>query len=212
MTPVLYDYWRSSAAYRVRIVLNLKHVAYDSVAIDLTAGAQRDPAYLMRNPQGLVPALDIGGTVLTQSLAIIDYLDAAYPTTPMLPREPLARARVFAQALSIVADLHPITNLRVLNRLTDQFGADQAAREAWYVHWVQTGLTALEAMAADGTGPFLGGDAPNLADACLVPQIYNARRFGVSLDRFPRLLAADTAAAAVAEIAAAHPDRVKPVG
>jgi maleylacetoacetate isomerase len=212
MTPVLYDYWRSSAAYRVRIVLNLKHVAYDSVAIDLTTGAQRDPTYLTRNPQGLVPALDIGDAVLTQSLAIIDYLDAAYHTTPMLPREPLARARVFAQALSIVADLHPITNLRVLNRLTDQFGADQAAREAWYVHWVQTGLTALEAMAADGTGPFLGGDAPNLADACLVPQIYNARRFGVSLDPFPRLLAADTAAAAVAEIAAAHPDRVKPVG
>jgi maleylacetoacetate isomerase len=212
MTPVLYDYWRSSAAYRVRIVLNLKQVAYDSVAIDLTTGAQRDPAYVARNPQGLVPALDIGGAMLTQSLAIIDYLDTAYPATPMLPREPLARARVFAQALSIVADLHPIDNLRVLNRLTDQFGADQAAREAWYVHWIEIGLTALEAMTADGTGPFLGGDTPNLADVCLVPQIYNARRFGVSLDPFPRLLAADTAAAAVAEIAAAHPDRVKPVG
>ena len=212
MTPVLYDYWRSSAAYRVRIVLNLKQVAYDSVAIDLTTGAQRDPAYVARNPQGLVPALDIGGAMLTQSLAIIDYLDTAYPATPMLPREPLARARVFAQALSIVADLHPIDNLRVLNRLTDQFGADQAAREAWYVHWIEIGLTALEAMTADGTGPFLGGDTPNLADVCLVPQIHNARRFGVSLDPFPRLLAADTAAAAVAEIAAAHPDRVKPVG
>ena len=212
MTPVLYDYWRSSAAYRVRIVLNLKQVAYDSVAIDLSTGAQRDPTYVARNPQGLVPALDIGGAMLTQSLAIIDYLDTAYPATPMLPREPLARARVFAQALSIVADLHPITNLRVLNRLTDQFGADQAAREAWYVHWIEIGLTALEAMTADGTGPFLGGDTPNLADVCLVPQIYNARRFGVSLDPFPRLLAADTAAAAVTEIAAAHPDRVKPVG
>ena len=212
MTPVLYDYWRSSAAYRVRIVLNLKQVAYDSVAIDLTTGAQRDPAYVARNPQGLVPALDIGGAMLTQSLAIIDYLDTAYPATPMLPREPLARARVFAQALSIVADLHPIDNLRVLNRLTDQFGADQAAREAWYVHWIEIGLTALEAMTVDGTGPFLGGDTPNLADVCLVPQIYNARRFGVSLDPFPRLLAAETAAAAVAEIAAAHPDRVKPVG
>jgi len=212
MTPVLYDYWRSSAAYRVRIVLNLKQVAYDSVAIDLTTGAQRDPAYVARNPQGLVPALDIGGAMLTQSLAIIDYLDTTYPATPMLPREPLARARVFAQALSIVADLHPIDNLRVLNRLTDQFGADQAAREAWYVHWIEIGLTALEAMTADGTGPFLGGDTPNLADVCLVPQIYNARRFGVSLDPFPRLLAAETAAAAVTEIAAAHPDRVKPVG
>ena len=212
MTPVLYDYWRSSAAYRVRIVLNLKQVAYDSVAIDLTTGAQRDPAYVARNPQGLVPALDSGGAMLTQSLAIIDYLDTAYPATPMLPHDPVARARVFAQALSIVADLHPIDNLRVLNRLTDQFGADQAAREAWYVHWIEIGLTALEAMTADGTGPFLGGDTPNLADVCLVPQIYNARRFGVSLDPFPRLLAADTAAAAVTEIAAAHPDRVKPVG
>lgn len=212
MTPVLYDYWRSSAAYRVRIVLNLKQVAYDSVAIDLTTGAQRDPAYVTRNPQGLVPALDIGGAMLTQSLAIIDYLDTAYPATPMLPHDPVARARVFAQALSIVADLHPIDNLRVLNRLTDQFGADQAAREAWYVHWIEIGLTALEAMTADRTGPFLGGDTPNLADVCLVPQIYNARRFGVSLDPFPRLLAAETAAAAVAEIAAAHPDRVKPVG
>jgi maleylacetoacetate isomerase len=212
MTPVLYDYWRSSAAYRVRIVLNLKQVAYDSVAIDLTTGAQRDPTYVARNPQGLVPALDIGGAMLTQSLAIIDYLDTAYPATPMLPHDPVARARVFAQALSIVADLHPIDNLRVLNRLTDQFGADQAAREAWYVHWIEIGLTALEAMTADRTGPFLGGDTPNLADVCLVPQIYNARRFGVSLDPFPRLLAAETAAAAVAEIAAAHPDRVKPVG
>jgi len=211
MTPVLYDYWRSSAAYRVRIVLNLKQVAYDSVAIDLTTGAQRDPAYVARNPQGLVPALDIGGAMLTQSLAIIDYLDTAYPATPMLPHDPVARARVFAQALSIVADLHPIDNLRVLNRLTDQFGADQAAREAWYVHWIEIGLTALEAMTADRTGPFLGGDTPNLADVCLVPQIYNARRFGVSLDPFPRLLAAETAAAAVTEIAAAHPDRVKPV-
>jgi maleylacetoacetate isomerase len=211
MTPVLYDYWRSSAAYRVRIVLNLKQVAYDSVAIDLTTGAQRDPTYVARNPQGLVPALDIGGAMLTQSLAIIDYLDTAYPATPMLPHDPVARARVFAQALSIVADLHPIDNLRVLNRLTDQFGADQAAREAWYVHWIEIGLTALEAMTADRTGPFLGGDTPNLADVCLVPQIYNARRFGVSLDPFPRLLAAETAAAAVTEIAAAHPDRVKPV-
>jgi len=212
MTPVLYDYWRSSAAYRVRIVLNLKHVAYNRVAIDLTTGAQSHPGHLARNPQGFVPALDIDGTVLTQSLAIIDYLDAVYPTAPMLPRDPVARARVLAQALSIVADLHPIDNLRVLNRLTDQFGADQAAREAWYVHWIGVGLTALEAMTADGTGPFLGGDLPNLADVCLVPQIYNARRFGVSLDPFPRLLAADSAAAAVAEIAAAHPDRVKPIG
>ena len=210
MTPVLYDYWRSSAAYRVRIVLNLKGVAYDSVAVDLTQGAQRAPAYLARNPQGLVPALDVGTAVLTQSLAIIDYLDATCPAVPMLPRDPISRSRVLAQALSVVADLHPIDNLRVLNRLTEQFGADEAARRAWYVHWVETGLSALEEMAAETAGPLLGGDRPNLADACLVPQLYNARRFDVALDRFPRLVAADAAAATIAEIAAAHPDQVKP--
>ncbi len=210
MTPVLYDYWRSSAAYRVRIALNLKHVAYERVAIDLMQGEQRSAAFLARNPQGLLPALDIGTAVLTQSLAIIDYLDAMHKEPPMVPSDPAARAAVLAQALVIAADLHPIDNLRVLNRLTSQFGADQAAREAWYVHWMVEGLTALEAMTASVPGPFLGGDTPNLADVCLVPQLYNARRFSVPLDAFPRLLAADKAAASVAEIAAAHPDRVKP--
>jgi maleylacetoacetate isomerase len=210
VTPVLYDYWRSSAAYRVRIALNLKHVAYERVAIDLMQGEQRSAAFLARNPQGLLPALDIGTAVLTQSLAIIDYLAAMHKEPPMVPSDPAARAAVLAQALVIAADLHPIDNLRVLNRLTSQFGADQAAREAWYVHWMVEGLTALEAMTASVPGPFLGGDTPNLADVCLVPQLYNARRFSVPLDAFPRLLAADKAAASVAEIAAAHPDRVKP--
>lgn len=210
MIPVLYDYWRSSAAYRVRIVLNLKRVAYDSVPIDLTREAQRTPDYLSRNPQGLVPALDLGATVLTQSLAIIEYLDTAYPNPAMIPVDPLAGAHVRVQALTIVADIHPIDNLRVLNRLTEQFGADQAAREDWYRHWVVTGLDALEVMTTSSPGPFLGGMAPNLADACLVPQMYNARRFGVPLDRYPRLTAADAAASAVPEIAAAHPDRVRP--
>ena len=210
MMPVLYDYWRSSASYRVRIALGLKHVAYERVAVDLTQGEHRSAAFLARNPQGLLPALDIGTVVLTQSLAIIDYLDAIHKAPPMVPADPVARAAVLAQALVIAADLHPIDNLRVLNRLTSQFGADQAAREAWYVHWMVEGLAALEAMTADMPGPFLGGDRPNLADVCLVPQLYNARRFSVSLDAFPRLLAADTAASNVAEIAAAHPDRVKP--
>ena len=208
--PTLYDYWRSSAAYRVRIVLNLKGIAYDSVAIDLTTGAQRGADYLARNPQGLLPALEIDGVVLTQSLAIIDYLDTTHATAPMLPRESIARAAVMAQALSIVADLHPIANLRVLNRLTEQFGADQSARTEWYVHWVETGLIALEVMTAGTPGPFLGGNAPNLADACLVPQLYNARRFELPLTRYPRLCEADAAAAEVPAIAAAHPDRVKP--
>lgn len=207
---ILYDYWRSSAAYRVRIALNLKQVAYESIAVDLTQGAQRASEFLARNPQGLVPALAIDGAILTQSLAIIDYLDTAYPAPALLPADPVARAQVQAQALVIAADIHPIDNLRVLNQLTAQFGADQAARETWYRHWIIEGLTALEAMTADLPGPFLGGAAPNLADICLVPQLYNARRFAVPLDAWPRLVAADAAASAVPAIAAAHPDRVKP--
>lgn len=207
---ILYDYWRSSAAYRVRIALNLKQVAYESIAVDLTQGAQRAPEFVAHNPQGLVPALAIDGAILTQSLAIIDYLDTAYPTPAVLPADPIARAHVLAQALVIAADIHPIDNLRVLNQLTAQFGADQTARETWYRHWIIEGLTALEAMTADLPGPFLGGTAPNLADICLVPQLYNARRFAVPLDAWPRLVAADAAASAVPAIAAAHPDRVKP--
>lgn len=207
---ILYDYWRSSAAYRVRIALNLKQIAYERVAIDLTQGAQRAPDFRARNPQGLVPALDTGQAVLTQSLAIIEYLDTAYPTPAVLPADPIARAQVLAQALVIAADIHPIDNLRVLNQLTAQFGADQAARDTWYAHWIVEGLTALEAMTAELPGPFLGGAAPNLADICLVPQLYNARRFAVPLDAWPRLVAADAAAAMVPAIAAAHPDRVAP--
>ena len=204
----LYDYWRSSAAYRVRIALNLKHVAYESQDVGLLEGIQRSPENLARNPQGFVPTLEVDGQPITQSLAIIDYLDALYPDPPMVPRDPLARARVLAQALVITADVHPVNNLRILKRLESQFGADQAAKDEWYRHWIVEGFTALEALA--GPGPFLGGDAPNLADLCLVPQMFNARRFAVPLDAFPKLVAADAAAAAIPEIAAAHPDRVRP--
>ena len=212
MTLVLYDYWRSSASYRVRIALNLKGVAYEGRAIDLTIGAQRDDAYRARNPQGLVPALELAdGTVLTQSLAIVDYLDAVHPDPRLIPADPVARARALAQALAIAADIHPIDNLRVLNRLTGQFGADQAARDGWYAHWVVEGLGALEAMCADLPGPFLGGEAPNVADLCLVPQLYNARRFAVPLEAYPRLLTADAAANDLPAFAAAAPERVKPI-
>lgn len=204
----LYGYWRSSAAYRVRIALALKGVAYEPVEVNLVAGAQRGDAYRAGNPQGLVPALEIDGAVIGQSLAIIDYLDALYPDPPMVPRDPLARARVLAQALVIAADIHPIDNLRVLNRLTEQFGADQPAKDAWYRHWIAEGFTALEEMAGDG--PFLGGDAPNLADVCLVPQMYNARRFALPLDAYPKLVTADAAAQALPAIAAVAPERVKP--
>lgn len=205
---LLHDYWRSSAAYRVRIALNLKHVEYQRHDISLLDGLHRSPENLARNPQGFVPTLEVDGEAITQSLAIIDYLDALHPEPPMVPRDPLARARVLAQALVIAADIHPVNNLRIMKRLETQFGADQAARDDWYRHWIIEGFTALEALA--GAGPLLGGAAPNLADVCLVPQMYNARRFAVPLDAFPKLVAADAAAAEIPEIAAAHPDRVKP--
>lgn len=208
MTLVLHDYWRSSAAYRVRIALALKGVAYERVAVNLVAGEQRGDANRAVNPQGLVPTLIADGVAMTQSLAIVDWLDATYPDPPLIPRIPAARALAWARALTIAADIHPVDNLRVLQRLASQFGADQAAKDAWYVHWVGEGLDALEATAGDAT--FLGGDAPGLADLCLVPQLYNARRFGMNAARWPRLARADAAACAIPAFAAAHPDRVKP--
>lgn len=203
----LFDYFRSSASYRVRIALNLKGVDYERVDISLLDGDQRSPANLERNPQGFVPTLDIDGHHLTQSLAIIDYLDAKYPEPPLVSRDPAVRAGTLAQALVIAADIHPIDNLRVLNYLRDVLGVDQAGRDAWYRHWVAEGLRALEAMAADA-GPFLGGDQPNLADICLVPQLFNARRFSLPLDDYPILTRIDAACTALEPFAAAHPDRV----
>ncbi|HEU4961009.1 MAG TPA: maleylacetoacetate isomerase [Sphingomonas sp.] len=208
MTIVLYDYWRSSASYRVRIALNLKGVEYETRPVNLLAGEQRDAANRARNPQGLVPTLEADGTALVQSLAIIDWLDSAFPEPRLVPADPLARAAALARALVIACDIHPLDNLRVLKRLESQFGADQAARDAWYRHWIAEGFAALEAMAGDG--PFLGGAAPDLSDVCLVPQLYNARRLDVPLDGFPKLLAADVAMAALGPVAAAHPDRVRP--
>lgn len=208
MTIILHDYWRSSASYRVRIALNLKGVVYRSHPVDLRAGEQHGEANLARNPQGLVPTLEVDGTALVQSLAIIDWLDSAYPEPRLLPADPLARAATLARALLIACDIHPVDNLRVLKRLESQFGADQAARDAWYRHWVAEGLQALETMA--GPGPFLGGDAPDLSDVCLVPQLYNARRVDLPLDAYPRLLRADAAAAKLDAFAAAHPDRARP--
>jgi maleylacetoacetate isomerase len=208
---VLHDYWRSSAAYRVRICLNLKRVRYTSVVVNLLEGAQRSDDNRRVNPQGLVPTLVVNGRPLTQSLAIVDWLDATFPDPAMVSSDPFVRSGQLARALVIAADIHPIDNLRVLKRLEQQFGADQSARDDWYRHWVVEGLAALEAMAADTPpGPFLGGEAPDIADLCLVPQLYNARRFAVPLDAYPRLCAADAAMAALPAVAAAHPDRVKP--
>ena len=205
---ILFDYWRSSASYRVRIVLNLKNVPYTRVPTSLLDNAQRAPDYVARNPQGFVPMLSIDGHDLTQSLAIIDYLDAQYPDPAMVSSKPADRAKTLAQALIIAADIHPIDNLRVLRYLKDEMGQSQEAVDQWYQHWIVEGFTALEAMAPDN-GLF-GGELPNLADVCLVPQMANARRVDTPLDAFPKLLRIDAALTALPAFAAAHPDQVKP--
>jgi maleylacetoacetate isomerase len=205
---LLYDYFRSSAAYRVRIALNLKGLAYERRDVMLLENEQRSPEHLARNPQGFVPALEVEGQVLTQSLAIIDWLDARHPQPRLIPADPDARAAALAQALVIGADIHPLNNLRVMRWLKHELQAEDAERDEWTRHWIMEGFAALEAMA--GEGPFLGGAAPNIADVFLVPQMFNARRFGTPLDAYPRLVRADAAAAEVEAFAAAHPDRVAP--
>jgi len=205
--PILYDYWRSSAAYRVRIALNLKGVEYESRQVDLRDDEQKADAYRALNPQGLVPMLEIDGHRLTQSLAIINYLDLRYPNQPLLPASAAERAHVVAMAMAIACDIHPLNNLRVLKYLKNELGHSQEDIDAWYVHWVSEGLPALEAMAAPGAGKFLFGNAPTGADICLVPQLYNARRFDVPLDDYPTLLRAEENANNLEAFAAAHPDR-----
>jgi maleylacetoacetate isomerase len=209
MQLTLYDYWRSSASYRVRIALNLKGVAYQSVPVNLLEGEQGGEAYRALNPQGLVPMLDADGETFTQSLAIISWLEWKYPAPPLLPANPSPRSHVFALALTVAADIHPLNNLRVLRQLKDM-GIDQAARDEWYRHWIAKGFDALEALAAPRAGAFLFGDTPTLADICLVPQLYNARRFDVPLNAWPTLVRADASATALEPFAAAHPDRVAP--
>lgn len=203
----LFDYFRSSASYRVRIGLNLKGVDYERVDLSLLEGAQRTAENLARNPQGFVPTLEIDGHNITQSLAILDYLDARFPAPPFVSKDPARRARTLAQALLIACDIHPINNLRVLKYLKAELGVDDAARDDWYRHWIAEGFTALERM-AEGSGPYLGGDAPDLADICLVPQMFNARRFSLDLAPYPTLVRIDAALQALPAIAAAHPDAV----
>lgn len=209
MTVRLYDYWRSSAAYRVRIALNLKGVDYEAVPVSLLDGAQLDPAYRAKNPQGLVPMLDVGDLRLTQSLAILDWLDATYPDPPFLPADRAARAQQWAWALVIAADIHPINNLRVLKYLKAELGQTQDAIDQWARHWIIEGFGALEAE-VDAAAPFLNGDAPGLADICLVPQMANARRVQTPLADFPKLVAIDARATALPAFARAHPEAVKP--
>lgn len=209
MTIRLYDYWRSSAAYRVRIGLNLKGLVYESITVDLLHGGQRDKAYMAKNPQGLVPLLEMGETRINQSLAIIDWLDSYHPEPSLIPVEPDARATALAMAHTIAMDIHPVNNARILGALRQDFAADETQVNAWIGRWISDGFAALEAQ-ADPYLPYLGGEAPGIADLCLIPQIYNARRFSVPLDAFPKLIAIDAACAELDAFRLAHPDTVKP--
>jgi maleylacetoacetate isomerase len=204
---VLYDYYRSSAAYRVRIGLNLKGIDYESRPVNLLESEQKSGEYRALNPQGLVPMLEIDGHRLTQSLAILGYLDQRFPNQPLLPASADARARVLSMALAVACDIHPLNNLRVLKYLKGPLGRSQDEIDAWYAHWISEGLPALESMARANAGAFMFSDAPTMADVCLVPQLYNARRYNVPLDDYPTLLRAEENANKMEAFAAAHPDR-----
>lgn len=210
----LHSYWRSSAAYRARIALNVKGLAAEQVTHHLARGEQRTPGYLALNPQGLVPALEVDGEVIGQSLAIIEYLDERYPAPPLLPREPMARAQVRAMALTVACDIHPLGNLRVLNYLRGEFRQPEEAVNAWARHWIETGFVALEAAVRrhSGDGRHSYGSAVSLADVYLVPQMYNARRYGCDLSASPTLVAIDAALRERADFAAAAPERQPDAG
>lgn len=205
--PILYDYYRSSAAYRVRIALNVKKIDYEQRQINLLESEQKSEDYRAMNPQGLVPMLEIDGHRLTQSLAIINYLDLRFPVPPLIPSAAVERAHVVALAMSIACDIHPLNNLRVLKYLKSELGHSQEETDAWYRHWITEGLRPLEEMAAPRSGKFLFGDVVTAADICLVPQLFNARRFNVPLDEYPTLVRAEENANRMEAFAAAHPDR-----
>jgi maleylacetoacetate isomerase len=204
---ILYDYYRSSAAYRLRIALNLKQVEYEQHAVNLLEGEQQSGEYKKLNPQGLVPMLEIDGYRITQTMAIIGYLDQKFPNQPLVPAAAEVRAHVIALCLTVVADIHPLNNLRVLKYLKGELGRSQEEVDRWYAHWISEGLPALEALAKPQAGAFLFGDAPTAADICLVPQLFNARRFNVPIGDWPTLLRAEENANKIEAFAAAHPDR-----
>lgn len=207
----LYNYFRSSASYRVRIALNLKGLSYEYVSVHLTRGGgeQFKEQYRALNPQSLVPVLEDGEHALTQSLAIIEYLEETHPTPPLLPAAPLERARVRALAQLVACEIHPLNNLRVLGYLTGKLGVSDDAKTQWYHHWVALGLQALEAQVAShpNTGKFCHGDTPTLADCCLVPQLANARRFNCPLSDYPTLLRIEENCNALSAFQKASPAR-----
>lgn len=204
--PVLHGYWRSSAAYRVRIGLALKGIEARRVAVHLRKGEQRGEAWRAVNPAGLVPVWHEENFTLAQSLAILEYLEETWPHPALLPADPRPRAIVREIALTIACDVHPLGNLRVLDKLTQDFGADVATRAAWNRHWIALGFAAVEARLAETMGRFAVGDAPTLADVCLVPQVYAARRWELDLGPYPRIRAVDAAARALPAFLAAAPE------
>ncbi|MGB6306636.1 MAG: maleylacetoacetate isomerase [Steroidobacteraceae bacterium] len=207
---ILYGHALSSASYRVRIALGLKALPFTSVLLDLRGGEQRLEGFLKINAQGFVPALSLDdATILTQSMAIIEYLDEIHPDPPLLPQAPLERAHMRALSQAIACDVHPLNNLRVLQYLERDLGHDKAVRDAWYRHWVRLGFDAIERrLLRDGAaGRFCHGDAPTLADVCLVPQVFNARRFAVDLAPYPRIVQIDAACRELPAFQNAAPDR-----
>jgi maleylpyruvate isomerase len=202
---ILHGYWRSGAAYRVRIALALKSVAYDQVNHDLRTGGQADPAYAALNPQRLVPALEVDGLVLTQSVAILEWLEERFPDPPLLPADADGRAIVRAMVATLATDVHPLHNLRTLKALRQDFDASEAQVDAWMARWMTDGFAAIEALIARHGGDFAYGDTPTLADCVTVPALYSAVRFGVDTGPYPRLVASGARTAALAE--AAHPGR-----
>jgi maleylacetoacetate isomerase len=208
-TPVLYDYWRSSASYRVRIALNLKDIAYQAVSIDLQTQQHGGAEHRARNPQGFVPALDIDGSMMTQSLAIIEYLDSRNPAPALLPADPAEAARLRAIAYAIAMEIHPICNPSVVAHHAAAFDGSDDDRKIWMQHFIDKGLRAVEVLANHpASGRFLHGNSPGLADIVLVPQLYNARRWDVPLDDMPRLTAIDAACRDLPAFAAAAPEAV----
>ena len=209
MTFTLYDYWRSGTSHRLRIALALKGLAYTQVSVDLIAAAQRSDEHLARNPQGLVPVLDSGDVILTQTPAIIEWLEEAHPEPPLLPRDPIARAKVRAIANVVACDIHPLGNQRVLNYLRQELKQDDTGVAAWSLRWIKDGFTAIEQLLVEGPGgPWCWGDAPGYADCCVVPQIYAAvSRYGLDIRYFRRLAEIDMAAAGHPAFQAAHPTR-----
>jgi maleylacetoacetate isomerase len=185
----LYTYFRSSAAFRVRIALNLKGLAYEPAFVHLGKGEHRQPAYAAVNPQGLLPALEVDGALLAQSIAIMEYLEEAHPQPPLLPKHPLGRARVRSLSLLVACEIHPLNNPRVLKYVKNTLGHSQEEVDAWYRHWIADGLAKLQAeLARIGTGRHCHGDAPSMADCCLVPQVFNARRFECDLKPYPTVM------------------------